>query len=96
MIAIEGFQMAQILIRKLEPQVKTRLQARARRNRRSMEEEAREILRVAVNEQETPQFGLGSEIVALFSGQGIYLDEPIEELRGMKLEVPDFGSDSEA
>ena len=40
--------MAQIVVRKLEESVKTRLQRRARRNGRSMEEEVRDILRNAV------------------------------------------------
>jgi hypothetical protein len=30
-------------------------------------------------------------MVALFSGSGIYLDEPIEEIRGMRMQIPDFG-----
>ncbi|MDR3724185.1 MAG: hypothetical protein P4K83_06820 [Terracidiphilus sp.] len=60
--------MAQIPIRKLDLQVKMRLQE-LRRYRR-LEEEGRKILRVAVNEQESAQFGGGPEAVALFSGQG--------------------------
>jgi hypothetical protein len=37
---------------------------------------------------------LGSEIVALFSGQGIGLEEgeEIPEIRGMRMEIPDFES----
>jgi len=84
--------MAQILVRNLEDQVKGRLQHRAKRHGRSMEEEAREILRNALREEETPTRGLGSEIVALFSGSGVYLDEPIQEIRGMRMEIPDFES----
>jgi len=84
--------MAQILVRNLEEQVKGRLQHRAKRHGRSMEEEAREILRNALREEETPTRGLGSEIVALFSGSGVYLDEPIQEIRGMRMEIPDFES----
>ena len=68
MIATEA-KMAQILVRNLEDQVKGRLQHRAKRHGRSMEEEVREILRNALREEETPKRGLGSEIVALFSGQ---------------------------
>jgi plasmid stability protein len=82
--------MAQILVRNLEDQVKGRLQNRAKRHGRSMEEEAREILRNALKEEETPKHGLGSEMVALFSGSGVYLDEPIAEIRGMRMEIPDF------
>ena len=84
--------MAQILVRKLEDQLKGRLQHRARRHGRSMEEEAREILRNALHEEETPKRGLGSEMVALFSGSGVYIDEPIAEIRNMRMEIPDFES----
>lgn len=74
--------MAQILVRNIEEPVKARLQRRAKRNGRSMEAEVREILRNASREEDAPKRGLGSEIVALFSGQGIGLDEPIKDLRG--------------
>ena len=84
--------MAQILVRNLEDQVKGRLQHRAKRHGRSMEEEVREILRNALREEETPKRGLGSEMVALFSGSGVYLDEPIAEIRDMRMEIPDFES----
>jgi plasmid stability protein len=57
-----------------------------------MEAEAREILRNALREEKAPAGGLGSEIVAMFSGSGIYLDEPIPEIRDMKMEIPDFES----
>jgi plasmid stability protein len=83
--------MAQILVRNLEDRLKGRLQRRAKRHGRSMEAEAREILRNALKE-ETPKLGLGSEMVALFSGSGVYLDEPIAEIRGMRMEIPDFES----
>jgi antitoxin FitA len=72
--------MAQIVVRKLEEGVKTRLQRRARRNGRSMEEEVRDILRNAANEVEKPAVGLGTEIAALFKGKGY--DFEVEELRG--------------
>jgi plasmid stability protein len=84
--------MAQILVRNLEDQVKGRLQHRAKRNGRSMEEEAREILRNALREENAPPRKLGSEIVALFSGQGIGLKEgeEIHEWRGYPLEPINF------
>jgi plasmid stability protein len=85
MIATEAL-VAQILVRNLEDQVKRRLQSRAKRNGRSMEEEAREILRAALADGETPRRKLGSETVALFSGQGLGLDEPIKEWRGYAVE----------
>jgi antitoxin FitA len=81
--------MAQILVRNLDDRLKTRLQRRAKRNGRSMEAEAREILRTALHEP-APKRGFGSETVALFSGQGIYIDEPIKEIRGLRMEIPTF------
>ncbi|HME36804.1 MAG TPA: hypothetical protein VKF84_16345 [Candidatus Sulfotelmatobacter sp.] len=72
--------MAQLVVRNLENAVKTRLQRRARRNGRSMEEEVRDILRNAANEAEKPAVGLGTEIAALFKGKGY--DFEVEELRG--------------
>ncbi len=82
--------MAQILIRNLDDRLKARLQRRARRNGRSMEAEAREILRDALRVKQTPEVGFGTASVALFSGRGVYLDEPIQEIRGMRMEIPDF------
>ena len=83
--------MAQILIRKLDDRFKTRLQRRAKRNRRSMEAEAREILSDALRQDEkAPAVGFGTATVALFSGSGVYLDEPIKEIRGMKMQIPNF------
>ena len=84
--------MAQLLVRNLEDQLKTRLQRRAKRHGHSMEAEAREILRNALREEQAPERKLGSEIVALFSGSGVYLDEPIAEIRDMRMEIPDFES----
>ena len=57
--------MAQLVVRNLEDGVKARLQRRARRNGRSMEEEVRDILRNAAHEPEKPSGGLGTEIAAL-------------------------------
>jgi plasmid stability protein len=84
--------MAQILVRNLQDQLKARLRSRAKRNGRSMEEEAREILSSALKEEDAHPRKLGSEIVVLFSGSGVYLDEPIQEIRGMRMEIPDFDS----
>lgn len=84
--------MPQILVRNLEPPLKTRLQRRAKRNGRSMEAEVREILRNALREEEGPKIGFGTASAALFSGQGVFLDEPIQEIRGMRMEIPDFDS----
>jgi len=84
--------MAQILVRNLEDQVKGRLQHRAKRHGRSMEAEAREILRDALKAEDAPKRGLGSEIVALFSEQGIGLEEGEEilEIRDMRMQIPKF------
>ena len=84
--------MAQILVRNIEEPVKAELQRRAKRNGRSMEAEAREILRNSLRKESRPRRGLGSEMVALFSGSGVFLDEPIPEIRGMRMEIPDFES----
>lgn len=84
--------MAQILVRNVEDRVKARLQKRAKRNGHSMEAEARDILRNALHEGQAPERKLGSEIVALFSGQGIGLEdgEEIHEWRGFPLEPISF------
>jgi plasmid stability protein len=78
--------MAQLVVRNIEDTVKERLQQRARRNRRSMEDEVREILRGAVSREETPQGGLGTEIAALFANVG--LASEIAELRGHEIKPP--------
>jgi len=71
--------------------LKTRLQRRAKRNGRSREAEAREILRDALKRGESSQaVGFGTASAALF--RECPLDEPIGELRGMRMEAPDFGS----
>ena len=81
--------MAQILVRNLEDRLKGRLQRRAKRNKRSMEAEVREILRDALKE-EAPAVGFGTASVALFSGSGVTLDEPIQEWRGYPVEPIKF------
>jgi len=72
--------MGQLIVRNIENSVKSRLQRRAKRNGRSMEEEVREILRSAVNRDDIPARGLGSKIASLFSKVG--LDSDIAELHG--------------
>lgn len=83
--------MAQFVVRNIEEAVKARLQRRARRNGRSMEEEVRDILRNAVNEPEAPLVGLGTELAALFSR--IAIDVQIPELRGHSIEPPLFNEE---
>ena len=84
--------MAQLLVRNFDDSLKTSLQRRAKRNGHSMEAEARDILRNALREDEAQSVGFGTASVALFSGQGIFLEEPIAELRDIRLQVPDFES----
>jgi plasmid stability protein len=79
--------MAQIVVRKLEEGVKTRLQRRARRNGRSMEEEVRDILRSAAH-AENPSVGLGTEIAALVRGTGLKFE--VEEFRGHPVKPVSF------
>lgn len=81
--------MAQLVVRNLESAVKARLQRRARRSGRSMEEEVRDILRNAVHEDEDePAGGLGTEISGLFAKVGLESDIP--ELRGQEIRPPSF------
>jgi plasmid stability protein len=80
--------MAQFVVRNVEDAVKTRLQRRARRNGRSMEEEIRDILRSAAVEEPTATAGLGKEIAGLFSKVGLEADIP--EMRGHTIKPFDF------
>ena len=80
--------MAQLVVRNIEAEVKARLQRRARRHGRSMEEEVRDILRSAAKEQDAPGGGLGTEIASLFAKAR--LDAEIPELRGHEIEPPSF------
>lgn len=54
--------MASITIRRLEDATKQRLRVRASRNGRSMEEEARQILKVALSEKSAPGLNLVESI----------------------------------
>jgi plasmid stability protein len=58
--------MAQLLIRKIDKDVKENLRLRAKRHGVSMEAEAREILRADLLRPESQAYGLGSEIANLF------------------------------
>jgi antitoxin FitA len=80
--------MAQVIVRNLDDSVKRKLQRRAAKHGRSMEEEIRDILRDAVKDEERGQPGLGTRIAARF--KGIELDEPIQEFRGYTIEPPKF------
>ena len=69
--------MASITIRNLDDDVKARLRVRAAGNGRSMEEEARLIMREAVSRESVPEKGLGTAIHELFKPLG-----------GVELELP--------
>ena len=72
--------MAQLVVRNLEESVKSGLQRRARRHGRSMEEEARDILRNAVKLESRTAKALGSRLRSRFAAIGLQAD--IAELRG--------------
>jgi antitoxin FitA len=72
--------MGQLVVRHLEDEVKSRLKRRAARNGRSMEEEARDILRNALKNERASSPHLGSRIVARFASHGLSTD--LRELRG--------------
>jgi plasmid stability protein len=81
--------MAQLVVRNLENTVKARLQRRAKRNGRSMEEEVRDILRSAAHQEEDETTGgLGTEISRMFAKVGLGSDIP--ELRGQQIRPPSF------
>ena len=80
--------MGQLIVRNIENATKAKLQRRAKRHRRSMEEEVRDILRSAVNEDDISAGGLGSEISGLFSKVGLVSD--IAELRGHEIKPAAF------
>ncbi|MDW5596656.1 plasmid stabilization protein [Conexibacter stalactiti] len=74
--------MATITVRNLDDDVKRRLRMRAAENGRSMEAEAREILRVALLD-EPPRRGFGTRAVELFAEYG-----------GFELELPPRSEDA--
>ncbi|MDN4517192.1 MULTISPECIES: FitA-like ribbon-helix-helix domain-containing protein [Mycobacteriaceae] len=82
--------MAQILIRQLDDDTKSRLQRLARQHGRSTEEEVREILRNAVRSVDEPPGKLGSRIAARFAGVG--LRHEIAELRDQAVQPAQFES----
>ncbi len=85
--------MAQLVVRNLEDGVKKRLQRRARRNGRSMEEEVRDILRNAAKEKEKATVGLGTAIASHVKGTGLKFEIP--EMRGYPVQPVSFDDDSD-
>jgi plasmid stability protein len=74
--------MAQLLVRNLEPDVKARLRRRAQRHKRSMEQEAREILRAALkDESSAKKKALSEQLREIFEEIGLGPNEEISELR---------------
>ena len=69
--------MASITVRNLDDGLKRRLRIRAAENGRSMEQEARDILRAALDENAAPARNLGTAIHGLFRPFG-----------GEELEIP--------
>ena len=69
--------MASITVRNLDDGLKRRLRIRAAENGRSMEQEVRDILRAALEEQVAPTRNLGTAIHELFKPLG-----------GVELELP--------
>jgi plasmid stability protein len=82
--------MAQLVVRNLEDAVKKRLQRRAKRNGRSMEEEAREILRDATRGEGRKVQGLGTRIAARFQKYSLRKGEELEKLPPIILQPPNF------
>lgn len=80
--------MAQILVREVDEETKSRLQRRAKKHGRSMEAEIRDILRDAVKAVEKPSMGMGTEIANLFAGIGFRPGEEIKEWKGFELKSP--------
>jgi len=72
--------MASITIRNLDDEIKDRLRVRAAHRRRSMEDEARNILREALVTEATSSTDLAAAIRKRFSGLGdVELDFPARE-----------------
>lgn len=72
--------MVSITIRRLEDSIKRRLRIRAAHHGRSMEEEAREILKAALVGEETPQRNLADSIRNRFVPLGgLELPDPVRE-----------------
>ena len=80
--------MAQLVVRNIEDSVKARLQRRAKKHGRSMEEEVRDILRNAANEPEKATVGLGTQFANLIRGTGLKFE--VQELRGHPVKPATF------
>ena len=81
--------MASITIRNLDEALKARLRVQAAVHGRSMEDEARDILRVALNREPAPPANLAAAIRARFAPLGGV--ELPEVTREPMRDPPDFG-----
>jgi antitoxin FitA len=80
--------MASLIIRNIDDQLKSRLRVVAAESGRSMEEEAREILKAALSRQQAGPRNLAAAIQARFSGIEI---GPLPEIEPQPLrEPPEF------
>lgn len=83
--------MAQLVVRNLDEDVKERLRQRAARRGRSMEEEVRDILRAAADQDvASASVPLGTRISKRFAGLGLTSELP--ELRGEAANPADLGT----
>lgn len=90
--------MAPLIVHNLDDEVREKLSELAKQHGRSIEDEARDILRAAVGEpavdedepiEEKPKLGLGSRIAARFAGHGLKEGE-IKEWRGNPIQPAEF------
>jgi plasmid stability protein len=81
---------AQFVVRNLEEDVTEKLKQRAKRHRRSMEDEVRHILRTAVQERPERAEKLGTRIAQRFQRSGLTGDLP--EFRGVDARAAEFNS----
>lgn len=82
--------MASITIRNLDDEIKQRLRVRAAEHGRSMEEEAREILRRAIGEDAPPRNLAAAIRARVASSDRVDLDLPARE---PMRDPPQFGED---
>ena len=82
--------MAQVVVRKIDDEVKKRLKERADRHGHSMEAEIRDILSEAVAEKKSRKLAVGTFIARHFSGEGIGIDFEIPEWRGEQARAARF------
>ena len=82
---------AQLVVRNLEPDVKARLQKRAKKHGRSLEAEVRDILSSAVSRNKAKaEEGFGTKFASYFKGIGLRPGEEIREWRGYPIRPAEF------